>query len=666
MKMDASKFKKVSSDKHKTVLLHPRGHQIIIAHKALDKSTLDGLDKIAPMYQDQDSIFSKGPIRKMSEGGVASKDSDVFENNSKATRQRYVNNMNENDKNEAQKRGLQSELPSYPKAASYEDESDKNLNQERDLRPISIYSPYWDDVSSEDVQAKSGGGSVRRYAEGDEVLPQAAPDFAGITAEDINSDNPAYRKPSSMQMEQDASGKQLRISPVQQAAINAAPLPKEQESIPENQSMLGSYVGAQYPQSAAQEMKPYPAYNIPAGGANDPYAVANKTALQGIQKQQQGAQQLAAAQGELGHQEAVAHAMAANALNNLNANFQKSLGDLSNERQALYSDWQNGHIDPKHYVNNMSTGAKIGTAIGLIAGGYNAGMGHGPNLALDFLNKQIDRDIDAQKTNLNQSNNLFKLNLDATSNLQTASQLTKMNILDINSMHLKQLAANAQDPVQKANLLNTSGQLDIAASNIQQQIATREALMQSNEMGGEQGFQHRQKILKIMGQEKLSEAEEKRHVPGVGVASREVPDSIMKELASRQDLDNKIKDLDNFAAQHSGSVNPSIVAQGKAKASLVQDAVRQANAQGVFKESEQNFMSGIIHDDPTQLFNKYRARKGYQEASRSNLSSLNSQKKAYGLPITQEQAQGAQGTPNIQMHGGKPYMKVPGGWKLVK
>ena len=39
MKMDVSKFKKVSSDDKKTVLKHPRGHEIIIAHSAVSPST---------------------------------------------------------------------------------------------------------------------------------------------------------------------------------------------------------------------------------------------------------------------------------------------------------------------------------------------------------------------------------------------------------------------------------------------------------------------------------------------------------------------------------------------------------------------------------------------------------------------------------------------------
>jgi len=51
MKMDVSKFKKVSSDGKKTILKHPRGHEIVIAHSAVSPSTrkqlslLPGMDR---------------------------------------------------------------------------------------------------------------------------------------------------------------------------------------------------------------------------------------------------------------------------------------------------------------------------------------------------------------------------------------------------------------------------------------------------------------------------------------------------------------------------------------------------------------------------------------------------------------------------------------------
>ncbi len=257
-------------------------------------------------------------------------------------------------------------------------------------------------------------------------------------------------------------------------------------------------------------------------------------------------------------------------------------------------------------------------------------------------------------------------NLAQTGDLFQAAGITKMQILDINGMHLKQIAANTTDPIQRAALLTTSGKLDEEASKIQAQIAQREALMQTYGDNGEPNFQNRMRLLKVMGQDKFAEDAEKRHVPGVGNASREVPEDVMKQITARNALNDAVLDLQHFAHQNSGSINPSAIAQGRAKAALVQDMIRQASNAGVFKESEKDFMNRYAGEDPTQIFNKYRAGKGYEEVRRNNLLNLNDLKKTYGLPVTKEQARGAQGTPNIQTRGGIPYMKVPGGWKKVK
>ena len=51
MKMDVSKFKKISSDDKKTTFKHPNGHTIVVAHGPLGKKLKEGLDKL-PMYAD--------------------------------------------------------------------------------------------------------------------------------------------------------------------------------------------------------------------------------------------------------------------------------------------------------------------------------------------------------------------------------------------------------------------------------------------------------------------------------------------------------------------------------------------------------------------------------------------------------------------------------------
>lgn len=53
---------------------------------------------------------------------------------------------------------------------------------------------------------------------------------------------------------------------------------------------------------------------------------------------------------------------------------------------------------------------KIGSLFGLILGGAGAGLTHGPNIVLEMMNKEIDRDLEAQKQNVTNKQNFLSMN----------------------------------------------------------------------------------------------------------------------------------------------------------------------------------------------------------------------------------------------------------------
>ncbi len=327
----------------------------------------------------------------------------------------------------------------------------------------------------------------------------------------------------------------------------------------------------------------------------------------------------------------------------LNA-FTQANTTLTNERANILKDIGAGHINPRQYLDNMSTAGKISTGIGLVLGGMGAGLTHGPNLVFQHLQDQINRDVDAQKAELGKKQNLLSHNFQQTGDLREAYGVTKMQQNDILSSHIRMTADQTADPVAKARLMQIAGMTDQETAKLQQQIAMQKMMVGglNQQQNPESDFQTRMQFLRTNGQDALAKDMEAKHVPGVGQASKEVPADVMKEMISRQDLQNKITDLQQFASQNSGSLNPAIIKQGAAKAALAQDAYRRANAQGVFKESEKNFVGSVLGSDPTQFFEKYRAGKGYQEAGRDNLAALNNLKSGYGLMTSGGQQQSGQ------------------------
>lgn len=93
MKIDLKKLKKVSSDKHKTVLQHPHGHQIVVAHKGLKKANLEALSKLPKMYKNPENVEENTPayFPNFANGGdVLPQEADIFQAVGSKARQKMM------------------------------------------------------------------------------------------------------------------------------------------------------------------------------------------------------------------------------------------------------------------------------------------------------------------------------------------------------------------------------------------------------------------------------------------------------------------------------------------------------------------------------------------------------------------------------------------------
>ncbi len=82
---------------------------------------------------------------------------------------------------------------------------------------------------------------------------------------------------------------------------------------------------------------------------------------------------------------------------------------------AFQQDLANRHIEPKTYSSmfaNRGTLGKIGTIFGLLMSGAGSGLTGQPNALLDMMNKEIDRDLAAQKESKANANTFLKTQID--------------------------------------------------------------------------------------------------------------------------------------------------------------------------------------------------------------------------------------------------------------
>lgn len=288
------------------------------------------------------------------------------------------------------------------------------------------------------------------------------------------------------------------------------------------------------------------------------------------------------------------------------------------EDQAFQHDLNNGHITPLTYHDlfaKKDTLGKIGSIFGLLLGGAGAGLTHGPNMALQMMDKVITNDLEAQKQSKSNAHNFTSLNqarllqqaqiprLLAEGKLtQAQAQSAQQDIgikanafarMQASRTALHALAANIQNmpagSPQRQQAEATLAMMSQAVNNdnfgIADRAAAQSALLgyanpssggassgangqnpgQSAQNGGndpEQSFQNNQRMLRMSGNEKLAADNESRHIPGIpGLASQAVPQEAKDKIQNMNILDNKVKDVLNFVDQHKNTTPATMASQ---------------------------------------------------------------------------------------------------------
>ena len=243
----------------------------------------------------------------------------------------------------------------------------------------------------------------------------------------------------------------------------------------------------------------------------------------GLQQQEAGIKAEAKAQGALGRAEQAAAIDHQQQMLDLQRDSEDEFSRLDFERKSLMEDIASNRIDPDRVWSSKSDLNKVGTAIGLILGGIGAGAAGTSNVALDFLNKQIDRDIEGQKFDMSKKENLLKATMAQFGNLKDATAMTKLMYTDMYAAKLQEAAAKSKDPIAKARAEQAIGALKAQTAPLQAEIA------------------HRQAVLKGVAAGKYSPAS------AIDVAvKKEQRDTAYKELAAVENAQRASDDIKNL------------------------------------------------------------------------------------------------------------------------
>lgn len=157
---------------------------------------------------------------------------------------------------------------------------------------------------------------------------------------------------------------------------------------------------------------------------------------------------------------------------------QPTSDDLDNEDKLYADDMKRGHIKPETYQSlfaKKDTLGKIGTLFGLVVGGAGAGLTHQPNAVLGMMQKELENDLEAQKTSNANAQNWLRLS--------QAHRLQKAQVRQMGTQNELTRAQTGKVPSEialnkshKANLDRDSELKDTTATLNRMQIAAYQHL----------------------------------------------------------------------------------------------------------------------------------------------------------------------------------------------
>jgi len=216
----------------------------------------------------------------------------------------------------------------------------------------------------------------------------------------------------------------------------------------------------------------------------------------GYQQQVQGLADQAAAEGKMGQDEAQAFKtsipMQKAAFERFQKTSQSVMDDYQNTMAELASNDPKNKIDPNQFWDSKTIPQKIIAAIALTGAGAFAGITGQKNPLMDFFNQQIERNLDAQKSNINKKFNLLGHLHQQMGDLNTAADLYRLYSQGAIKNELDAAAAKAQNPMAQARLLQAKGQLEMQQAPMFMRTMMMHSLMDPKQGAGGQPGQPQQ------------------------------------------------------------------------------------------------------------------------------------------------------------------------------
>lgn len=565
-KLDLRKFKKVSGDEHHTVMRHEAGHEIRLDHKALAPQLRKELDKLHMAEGGEAKPFhGYNPNKHSKSGGLNDKYREKYNREHGSHLQRPSKDK-ENPRHKsfcARMKGVKGptskEGKLTPKGAAL-----KRWNCHAEGGEIEQYDEY-DVPCTCGADHEAHGGEMRQSnpkLEESKKVPHYA---GGGDVEDDEMEDMLSRNRSEMPEAASEEEQLMQEMPQEESPDMAAPTPTMSPAL--SSIDLSGEGGEALRQAAGVEAAPA----MPGAPAAMPMAAkAGKPGEPVIPDKAKGQYELALdqvkfqqAQNKILEDENANKAAAIRDQIRIQEQANDKINDIqkrmTEQMGMLINEVKDKKIDPNRFWNSMDTGQKVLAGISLFLGGFAAGMKGTTNSALEFLNKEIDRDIDAQIKDRSDKMNLYKINLQLLGDEKAAAMASKMQQLNLSALRVAQKSAMATDQMTKMRGEQMSNALVQQAAQIKSSIAMKEYLKQEASKAGLINYPPEQ----IVG----------------SLIPERLRDKAYKEVKTAQDnahlARQALKTFDELTSQYSGMGRVGAAVYTPAQAKILEDIIAQ-------------------------------------------------------------------------------------------
>ena len=365
---------------------------------------------------------------------------------------------------------------------------------------------------------------------------------------------------------------------------------------------------------------------VPAGSQ-----VADDLALKAIDLQRQAGIDAAKAQAAGAASQAQTWDQYAKQLSEVDAKYKPQEDALNKENQDLHDAIANQKIDPNRLWNNMSTGNKILASLSIALGGLGAGLQGraGQNVALDVIQKEIDRDIDAQVKELGKKQTLYSENLRRLGDERAAKASTKAQLISVAQAQANAIAARSGSAVAMAQMKSINAQADMQKAQLNREAAMFGFKQQILGGGGREGgipvSQENPAVLEKI----IPDYSKKRVVIGdkAYVAGSERSAELVGKMEPLyKQVQDEVSNLQKLYKD--GTLSSATMQRGEAKATMnrLAFAVNALNGNMRFSELNKDMIEKMF-SDPTSLKDAFMGRGETAETLKALSSKMESVRK---------------------------------------